>query len=217
VADFVDDGLEEDKRRGEGWGFKQVHLMQSLSFLSSMFQTCIMDKSPGQGRHLCPGGQSETGRRFHGPARLRRRGALAAQWSHAAWSRECSRGFRRRRRPGGSARAGLVHTVRRKVQKRRLVADGPLMTLPRAVFLKNLRWVTAASSRARLRMVISTMRSEMCQHEKHNQKSKQRRIWPDIAEPGRKRLGSFSNLQNVLTTQRKHAITKLVPSQHCFA
>jgi hypothetical protein len=33
----------------------------------------------------------------------------------------------------------------------------PLMTLPLAVFLKNFLWVTTASARGRLRMVISTM------------------------------------------------------------
>ena len=35
--------------------------------------------------------------------------------------------------------------------------DSPLTTFPRAVFLKNLRWVVTASVLGRLRMVISTM------------------------------------------------------------
>lgn len=37
----------------------------------------------------------------------------------------------------------------------------PLITFPRAVFLKNFRWVTTASARGRLRMVISTMVDEV--------------------------------------------------------
>lgn len=35
------------------------------------------------------------------------------------------------------------------------------MTFPRAVFFKNFRWVTTASARGRLRIVISTMVEEV--------------------------------------------------------
>lgn len=44
-----------------------------------------------------------------------------------------------------------------KLEGEEMWIDSPLMTFPRAVFLKNLRWVTTASVRGLFLIVISTM------------------------------------------------------------
>lgn len=64
-------------------------------------------------------------------------------------------------RPGGIALSRLrVHQRMSSSRVQKLLAYAPLMTFPLAVFLKNLRWVISASSRGRLRIVISTMKPD---------------------------------------------------------
>jgi hypothetical protein len=148
VPDLLRDRLEQDQRRRERGGLEQVHLRRV-----SINITAEGRDPPGRGRRSHQARQSARPGRARGPGRRRRPGARRAR---GGLGRACSRRSRTRRRRAGSARGGLPARDQRHAQPAR-AGLGPLTTLPRAVFLKNLRWVTTASSAGRLRIVISTM------------------------------------------------------------
>lgn len=142
MSDFLEDSLEKDDGRGKARGLHQVHLETMVSIgCTEEGEDDLRQKYVGvredivAGRELFVRGIACSGQdgvdctsadptRDDATVYIITEVALSYYW----WRFRCMTG--------------------------RTVARKPLMTLPRDVFLKNLRRVTSASSRGRFRIVI---------------------------------------------------------------
>lgn len=146
MSDFLEHSLKQDDWWIEKWGFDKIHLFKATEDKWICRWPCALltwdKKTFVSGRIKCPFGKDgcvlspETGR-----------DAPSHSLQSCIPQETSSRRYRSRR------------TTSTTLQSHEAKSSGfiPLITFPRAVFLKNLRWVTTASVLVRFNIVISTM------------------------------------------------------------